>query len=61
MSIGVIRVGEGGYKIPFLKLSQTRVPAKYNLDGISLSDLTSPLISSSGSPLIKLSDSVPAS
>jgi len=26
-----VRVGEGGYEIPFLKLEQTNVPTSYNL------------------------------
>ena len=27
-----VRVGAGGYQIPFLKLSQNGVPTKYNVD-----------------------------
>ena len=37
------RVGEGGYEIPFLKLSQRNVPTNYDLGPLSLSDLTNVL------------------
>ena len=36
---GFHRIGDGGYTIPWLPLTQLNVPTKYDLAGLSLSDI----------------------
>ena len=35
----LLRIGDGGYTIPWLHLTQLNVPTEYDLAGLSLDDL----------------------
>jgi hypothetical protein len=38
-AIGFHRIGDGGYTIPWLPLTQLNVPTYYDLAGLSLGDI----------------------
>lgn len=41
ITFGLVRVGTGGYQVPWLHINQMHVPTTYNYNGISLADLMS--------------------
>jgi hypothetical protein len=43
---GLLRIGDGGYTIPWLHLEQSGVPTSYDIGGLSLSELHNALVNS---------------